>query len=429
MSRPGHLVDLHVSDVRFPTSLTLLGSDAMNPDPDYSAAYLEIRTSEGEAGHGLVFTIGRGNDVQCAAIEALRPLLVGFDVGELESDPGSLARRLLADSQFRWLGPEKGVMHMAIGAAVNAGWDLLARRAGLPLWKLLATMPPEELLTSVDFRYLSDAITHAEALAILTERQEGKVDRIAELERIGYPAYTTGPGWLGYSDDLLVQLARKALADGFGQIKLKVGSDLDDDIRRVRLARHTVGPDIGIALDANQRWGVDEAVAWTNALREFDIAWIEEPTSPDDVVGHAAIARGVAPIPVATGEHCHNPIMFKQFLQLGGVDVVQIDATRVGGVGELVATLVLADKFQKRVCPHAGGIGLCEMVQHLAFFDYAAVSASMDGRMIEWVDNLHENFVAPAAVLNGRYCAPTQPGFSTEMHRSSIDEHAFLEAR
>ncbi len=422
-------VDVYeVFDVRFPTSTTLLGSDAMNPDPDYSAAYLRMATSDGDVGNGLVFTIGRGNDVQCAAIEALRPLLVDFDVDRLECDPGSLARHLLADSQFRWLGPEKGVMHMAIGAVVNAGWDLLARRANLPLWKLLATMPAAALLTSVDFRYISDALTYDEALDILTARLDGRDDRIDELDRVGYPAYTTAPGWLGYSDELLVQLATEAVADGFRQIKLKVGSNLNDDVRRVRRARLAVGPDIGIALDANQRWGVAEAIAWTNALSDFDVAWIEEPTSPDDLVGHAAIARGVAPIAVATGEHCHNPIMFKQLLQLEGADVIQIDATRVGGVGELIATLLLAEKFGKRVCPHAGGVGLCEMVQHLSFFDYAAVSASMDGRMIEWVDSLHDNFLAPASVVNGRYLAPVHAGFSTEMHGSSIADYLYSAA-
>lgn len=419
------ITGLTVSDVRFPTSVGAHGSDAMNRDPDYSAAYVALHTSGGETGYGLAFTIGRGNDVQCAAIKALEPLVVGLPVDELADDPSLLSHILLDDSHFRWLGPEKGVIHMAIGAIVNAGWDLLGRRAGLPVWKLLSGLSPAQLVGCIDFRYLTDALTPADALAIFEAAEVGKAHRIAELDRSGYPAYTTSPGWLGYSDQQLIDLSHQAVADGFRQIKLKVGASLDDDRRRVALARATVGPDIALAIDANQRWDVDTAIDWVRALAEFDLAWVEEPTSPDDFVGHAAIAAGVAPVPVATGEHVHNRVMFKQLLQLGGAQVVQIDAARVGGITENIAILALAAKFGVRVCPHAGGVGLCEMVRHLSFFDYAAVSTNLDGRMIEWVDHLHEHFVDPARVMQGRYVAPSQPGFSSEMFPASIDTYHF----
>jgi L-fuconate dehydratase len=424
-SQPTTITRLEVTDVRFPTSDELHGSDAMNTDPDYSASYVSLHTSSGSVGFGLAFTIGRGNDVQCAAIEALAPLVIGMSLDEMASDPALLSRTLLADSHLRWLGPEKGVIHMAIGAVVNAGWDLLAREQQLPLWKLLAQMQPEQLTACIDFRYITDALTPREALEIFTAASTGKAARIAELEAHGYPAYTTTPGWLGYDDDQLVRLSKEAVADGFTQIKLKVGASLDDDRRRVALARATVGPNVALALDANQRWDVDTAIEWVGALAEFDIAWIEEPTSPDDIVGHAAIARAVHPIPVATGEHCQNRIMFKQLLQLNGAQILQIDAARVAGVNENIAILALAAKFGVRVCPHAGGVGLCEMVRHLSFFDYAAVSTTQDDRMIEWVDHLHENFTDPATISNGRYTAPTMPGFSAQMHPESIEKFRF----
>ena len=422
------IVSVDTRDIRFPTSLELDGSDAMNPDPDYSAAYLTIRTdaADGLAGHAFVFTIGRGNDVQVAALDALRGHLLGQDVEALLGDMGSAWRLLAHDSQLRWLGPEKGVMHMAIGAAINALWDLKAKRAGLPLWQLLSTMSPEELVAVVDFRYLTDALTPDEALAILRSAEPGRAERTAQLLERGYPAYTTTPGWLGYSDAKLERLCREAVADGYPQIKLKVGADLADDRRRFAIARAAVGPDFPIAIDANQRWDVGAAIEWVNALAEFDPAWVEEPTSPDDVLGHAAIARGIAPVRVATGEHVQNRIVFKQLLQAGGMDVMQIDATRVGGVNENIANLLLAAKFGVPVCPHAGGVGLCEAVQHLSMFDFVAVSGTMDGRMIEYVDHLHEHFVTPVVIEQGRYLAPTTPGAGTEMLTSSIDGFTWM---
>lgn len=414
-------------DIRFPTSQELDGSDAMNPDPDYSAAYLVIRTDAGDGheGHGFVFTIGRGNEVEAVAIEALRHHIMGRNVEELLGDMGGTWKLLAHDSQLRWLGPEKGVMHMAIGAVVNALWDLKAKRAGLPLWELLSGMSPEEIVALVDFRYLSDALTPGEALGILRTAEPGRAARRAALLAEGYPAYTTTPGWLGYSDDKLVRLAKEAVADGFGQIKLKVGASLEDDIRRVRTARDAVGPDIKIAVDANQRWDVQEAIDWMAHLAPYDIAWIEEPTSPDDVLGHAAIARGVAPIPVATGEHVQNRVMFKQMLQAGSLQVLQLDAARVAGVNENVAILLLAAKFGVRVCPHAGGVGLCEAVQHLSMFDFVAVSGEKNGRMIEFVDHLHEHFVTPVDVHDGCYWPPSAPGAGSEMAGSTLADYSF----
>ncbi|GAA1981081.1 L-fuconate dehydratase [Microbacterium pumilum] len=414
-------------DIRFPTSLSLDGSDAMNPDPDYSAAYVVIRSDapDGLEGHGFVFTIGRGNDVEVAAIDALRDHLLGQDLDALLGDMGATARLLLHDSQLRWLGPEKGVMHMAIGAVLNALWDLRAKRAGLPLWLHLSRLSPAEIVSLVDFRYLTDALTPDEALEILEASEPHREERIARLLEAGYPAYTTSPGWLGYSDEKLARLCREAVADGFTQIKLKVGADLEDDRRRLRIARANVPAGYPIAIDANQRWDVAPAIEWVNALKEFDPAWIEEPTSPDDILGHAAIARGIAPIRVATGEHVQNRVVFKQLLQAGGVDILQIDATRVGGVNENIANLLLAAKFGIPVCPHAGGVGLCEAVQHLSMFDFVAVTGSVDGRMIEYVDHLHEHFVTPVEIRSGNYLAPLAPGAGTEMHRASIADYTW----
>lgn len=419
------ITHVEVSDVRFPTSKDHHGSDAMNTAPDYSAAYVKLCVDNGPDGYGLAFTIGRGNDVQCAAIEAMSPHVVGIEIAELNADPGLLYRRLTNDSQFRWLGPEKGVVHMALGALVNAGWDVLSRNAGVPLWKYLATMTPDALAGCIDFRYITDALTPSEAIEIFESAEDGKQVRMAELESCGYPAYTTTPGWLGYSDELLTAESVKAVHEGFQQIKLKVGADLEHDRRRLKLAREAVGPDVGIAVDANQRWDVNDAINWVAELKEFDLAWVEEPTSPDDLRGHAAIARAVSPIPVATGEHCHNRVMFKQLLQMDAVEIVQIDAARVGGVNENLAILALAKKFDTRVCPHAGGVGLCEMVRHLAFFDYVAVSASLEGRTLEWVDHLHEHFVDPASVESGRYVAPKLPGLSAEMKPDSVEKYRF----
>ncbi|QAY64835.1 fuconate dehydratase [Xylanimonas allomyrinae] len=397
----------------------------MNPDPDYSAAYLRLGTDAGDGltGHGFVFTIGRGNDVQVAAIDLLRERILGRDVEETLADLGGLWRELVHDSQLRWLGPEKGIAHMAIGAVVNAAWDLRAKREGRPLWQVLALLSPAEIVDLVDFRYLSDALTPAEAIDLLEKALPGRAEREADLLATGYPAYTTTPGWLGYDDAKLVRLCREAVADGFTQIKLKVGADRADDVRRLALARDAVGPGVAIAVDANQRWDVAEAVEWMAALAPYDVAWIEEPTSPDDVLGHAAIARAVSPIPVATGEHVANRVVFKQLLQAQAIDVLQLDWCRVAGVNENVANLLLAAKFGVRVCPHAGGVGLCEVVQHLSMFDYVAVSGTTAGRMVEYVDHLHEHFVTPAVVTRGRYQTPTAPGSGAQMLADSIEAY------
>ena len=419
------IVSLDVSDVRFPTSRELDGSDAMNPEPDYSATYVTVRTSGGAEGHGLAFTIGRGNEVQAAAVSALAPLVVGQSVPELLADPGGFNRRLVGDGQLRWLGPAKGVIHMAAAAIDNAVWDLAGRLAGKPVWRLLAEMSPEELVALVDFRYLRDALTPEEALDILRRGVPGRAERTEHLLARGYPAYTTTPGWLGYTDEKLVRLAREAVADGFRQIKLKVGADAEADRRRLRLAREAVGPDIRIAIDANQAWGVAEAIERLGPLTPFEPYWIEEPTSPDDILGHAAIRRAVAPIRVATGEHCQNQVMFKQLLQAGAIDVLQLDATRVAGVTENVAILLLAARFGVPVCPHAGGVGLCEMVQHLAMFDYVAVSGTTEDRVIEYVDHLHEHFTAPVALREGHYVAPLTPGLGAELHPASVVAHSY----
>ncbi|WP_199812471.1 enolase C-terminal domain-like protein [Streptomyces sp. NRRL S-337] len=424
MAVTGTVTAFEIHDVRFPTSDQLDGSDAMHPDPDYSAAYLVLHTGGGPRGHGLCFTLGRGNDVMATAIRSLAPYLVGRPVPTTAADLAALHRDLTHDSQLRWLGPEKGVMQMAAGAVVNAAWDLAARRAGLPVWEFLAAMTPEDLVSLVDFRYLSDALTPGEALALLRAATPGRAARAALLKAEGYPAYTTSPGWLGYDDAKLVRLAKQAVADGFGQIKLKVGADLDDDRRRLRLARAAVGPGVRIAVDANQRWDVAEAVRWMTALAPYTPYWIEEPTSPDDVLGHAAVRAG-QPVKVATGEHVANRVVFKQLLQAGAVDFVQIDAARVAGVNENLAILLLAAKYGVPVCPHAGGVGLCELVQHLAMFDYVAVSGSRDDRVIEYVDHLHEHFVHPVVVEHGRYRAPAAPGFSAEMHPASLAAHRY----
>lgn len=420
-------VSIEPTDVRFPTSRELDGSDAMNPEPDYSAAYLVITTDAGDGleGHGFTFTTGRGNEIQTAAVRTLAPWLVGRDVDDILSNLGPFGRELTTDPQLRWLGPEKGVIHMACGALLNALWDLRAKREGLALWDLLSRLTSEEIVDLVDFTYVTDALTRDEALSILRAAALGRDERRTYLLEHGYPAYTTSPGWLGYDDAKLARLAGEAVADGFDLIKLKVGASLDDDIRRLGIARATVGPDVGIAIDANQRWDVDEASAWVAPLAKFDPLWIEEPTSPDDVLGHAAIRAKVAPVKVATGEHAHNRVMFKQFLQAEAVDIVQIDASRVGGVNENIAIILLAAKYGVPVCPHAGGVGLCELVRHLSMFDFVAVSGSTEGRYIEYVDHLHEHFVDPAIVRGGRYLTPTMPGFSSEMHADSLAAHRF----
>ncbi|MBR8741812.1 enolase C-terminal domain-like protein [Nocardiopsis sp. MG754419] len=415
-----HITSVDVRDIRFPTSLHLDGSDAVNVDPDYSAAYVTLHTSDGEEGTGLVFTCGRGNEVVVAALRSYGALLVGRPTDALLYDLGEASRRLVHDSQLRWLGPEKGVSHMACGGLVNALWDLRARREGLPLWLLLSRMGVDELVDVVDYTHIRDALSPDQARDILVEGRRGSEERIDHLHREGYPAYTTSPGWLGYDDAKLVRLSRQAVADGFTLIKLKVGGAPEEDRRRLRLAREAVGPDVRIAIDANQRWEVSEAVERVNLLAEFSPWWIEEPTSTDDILGHASIRAGIAPVRVATGEAVANRIVFKQLLQAGAIDVMQIDSTRVAGVNENLANLLLAARFEVPVCPHAGGVGLCELVQHFSFFDHAAISGRIEDRAIEYVDHLHEHFTAPVRVESGRYLAPTEPGNGARMKEDSL---------
>jgi L-fuconate dehydratase len=416
-------------DVRFPTSRDLSGSDAMNEAPDYSAAYVVLETDgpEGLAGHGMTFTIGRGNDLCVAAIEALAPLVVGETLEDIASDMGAFWGRVTGDSQLRWLGPEKGVIHLATAALVNAVWDLWARAEGEPLWKLLADMSPEELVRCVPFRYIEDAITREEALEILRRNEPTKADREREMLERGFPAYTTSAGWLGYDDEKVRRLAREAARNGWTYVKMKVGANVEDDARRAAIIREEIGPDRKLMMDANQVWGVDEAIRNMERLKEFDPWWIEEPTSPDDVLGHARIAKAMAPygIGVATGEHCQNRVMFKQFLQADAIRFCQIDSCRLGGVNEVLAVLLMAKKFGVPVCPHAGGVGLCEYVQHLSIFDYIAVSASLEDRVLEYVDHLHEHFVDPVETKDGRYVAPKAPGYSIEIKPESLEEYAF----
>ena len=414
-------------DIRFPTSRSGAGSDAMNLDPDYSAAYVALETDDpaGLTGHGLTFTIGRGTEVCVAAIEALAPHVVGATVEELVADLGGLWRRLVTDTQLRWLGPEKGVIHLATAAIVNAVWDLYAKLEGKPLWKLLADMSPERLVECIDFRYIADALTPNEALALLRRNETTKPDREALLLAEGFPAYTTSAGWLGYPEATLPERAREAVAAGFAHLKLKVGLDLESDLRRARLVRGAIGPEHRLSLDANQAWDVEQAIESIRSLSEVDPWWIEEPTSPDDVLGHRRIREEVAPVRVATGEHVQNRVVFKQLLQIGAIDVCQLDCCRLGGVNEVLAVLLLAAKSGVPVCPHAGGVGLCEYAQHMSMFDYIAVGATLDDRVCEFVDHLHEHFVDPVRVVGGRYLAPTTPGYSIEIRPESLAEFAF----
>ena len=415
------ITSVTTNDVRFPTSRDLAGSDAMHPDPDYSAAYVVLHTDGDVRGEGFTFTIGRGNDLCVAAIDALAHHVVGMDVRDLDRDLGPLSRALTGDTQLRWLGPEKGVIHLAAGALLNAAWDLRAKLAGKPMWKLLADEPPDALADLVDWRFMTDALTRDEALELLSRRAAGKEERERRLLANGVPAYTTSAGWLGYSDELVQDLCRQVVAAGFRQVKIKVGADRADDVRRLRLVREAIGPDVRLAVDANQRWEVAEAIDWIGELAPFDLAWVEEPTSPDDVLGHAAIARAIDPIPVATGEHCQNRVLFKQFLAAGGMAICQIDACRVAGVNENIAILLLAAARGVPVCPHAGGVGLCELVQHLAMFDYLAVGGEDDRRIVEFADHLHEHFVDPVDVSGGRYRALLAPGYSAAMWPESIE--------
>lgn len=420
-----YITSIESIDIRFPTSEQLDGSDAMNPDPDYSAAYCVLHTSEGPEGHGMTFTIGRGNDLCVAAISQLGQQLIGLELTDLRSQMGPLWKKITGDSQFRWLGPEKGVVHLAAAALMNALWDLLAKQEELPLWRLLSTMSGEELYDLVDWNYLSDVVSKEEIITHLNATARTADTRITVLEKSGYPAYTTSAGWLGYSDEKMRELLQEAVDAGWTTFKMKVGSDLDDDKRRARLIREFIGQDGQLMMDANQVWGVNEAIRWMRELSEFNPGWIEEPTSPDDILGHAKIARALAPIPVATGEHCHNAVMFKQFMEAGGLSICQLDSCRLASINEIIGVLILAWKFDIPVCPHAGGVGLCEYVQHISMFDYTRVSCSTDGRVIEYVDHLHEHFKDPVRLVNGRYAAPQVPGYSIEMHPETLSQYVY----
>ena len=414
-----------IRDIRFPTSRELDGSDAMNPDPDYSAVYVTLETDGDLEGHGLTFTIGRGNDLCAKAVELLTPFVVGKTIESIHSDMAGFWREITGDSQLRWVGPEKGVIHMATAAVVNAVWDLLGKHQQKPLWKLLVDMTPEELVGCIDFRYISDALSPEQATEMLAAQQATRAEREAELIDRGYPASTTSAGWLGYSDEKLRQLCQNSLAQGWSHFKVKVGQSVEDDVRRLRVIREEIGWDRKLMLDANQVWDVGEAIDYMQQLAEFKPWWIEEPTSPDDVLGHAAIAKAVKPIGVATGEACQNRIIFKQLMQANAISFCQIDSCRVGGVNEVLAVILMAAKFGIPVCPHAGGVGLCEYVQHLAMFDYICVSGSLENRLVEYVDHLHEHFYHPVVMKDGRYMPPTNPGYSISMREESLDEFEY----
>jgi L-fuconate dehydratase len=419
------ITGVDVRDVRFPTSRTLAGSDAMNAAPDYSAAYVVLATDSGLEGHGMTFTIGRGTEIVVAAIHALEHLVVGLRLADVAADPGRFWRTVTGDSHLRWIGPEKGAIHLATAALVNAVWDLWARAAGKPLWQLVADMSPEELVRCVDFRYMTDALTPAQAVALLEERADGRADREAEMRRDGFPAYSTSVGWLGFTDEEVERRARAAVAAGWTHVKMKVGGDPDGDARRAALIREVIGAERFLMMDANQVWEVEQAIERTRALAEFDPWWMEEPTSPDDILGHARIAREVAPIRIATGEHCQNRTMFKQLFQAEAIGVCQLDSCRLGGVNEVLAVLLLAARFGVPVCPHAGGVGLSEYVQHLSLIDYIVLGGDLSERVIEYVDELHEHFVEPCRISGGRYVVPEAPGYSIEMKPESLEEYAF----
>jgi len=420
------VTDIVVRDIRFPTAKTLAGSDAMNADPNYSAAYIVLKTDSdaGLEGHGLTFTIGRGNELCVAAITALKPLVVGLSVSS-GADMGGFWRRLTSDSQLRWVGPEKGVIHLATAAVVNALWDLYAKVEGKPLWKLLVDMTPEQIVSCVPFHYITDALTPEEALELLRENESSKSEREKHLLSSGYPAYTTSAGWIGYSDEKVRTLVRQGLDEGWTHFKMKVGRDLAEDVRRARIIREEIGWDRKLMMDANQVWDVSEAIGYMKELAKFDPYWIEEPTSPDDVLGHSKIAQAIAPIGVATGEHCQNRVVFKQLLQAGAISFCQIDSCRLGGVNEVLAVLLMAAKFNVPVCPHAGGVGLCEYVQHLSIFDYIAVSACLENRLVEYVNHLHEHFLNPVRMNGARYMPPSAPGFSIEMKSASLAHYEY----
>lgn len=418
------IVRARALDLRFPTSREQIGSDAVNLDPDYSAAYCVLETDAEVRGFGLTFTLGRGTELCVAALEYLARFVEGRALSEIVVEFALFSRQLTTDTQFRWLGPEKGVIHLAAAALLNAVWDLYARVAGKPLWQLLAEMPAEQIVRSIDFSYITDALTPAEALTMLRDAEPAMDTRLAELRRTGYPAYTTSPGWMGFSDERMIALCEEAVAEGWTHVKLKVGGTLEEDVRRAGLMRKTLGPNVRMMMDANQRWDVEEAIVRTRALAQFDPWWMEEPTSPDDVLGHARIRRECG-VRIATGEHCQNRIVFKQLLQAGAIDFCQIDSCRLAGVNESLAVILLAAKFGVPVCPHAGGVGLCEYVQHLSAFDYLRVSCSLEGRVTEFVDHLHEHFTDPVEIRNAHYVLPSKPGYSAEIYQATLDEFCF----
>ena len=420
------ITNIKVKDIRFPTSRTQVGSDAMNTAPDYSAAYVILETNHPTLeGHGLTFTIGRGNELCVKAIKSLSHLLVGKTLSSFTQNMGAFWAMITGDSQLRWLGPEKGVIHLATGALVNAVWDLYAKAEKKPLWKLLADMTPEEFVSCIDFKYITDVIKPEEAIQMLKKNEASKNERISYLEKKGYPAYTTSAGWLGYSDEKIRKLCKEAIEQGWTHIKMKVGFDLKNDVRRAKIIREEIGDDLKLMMDANQKWDVDEAIENMKALSQFNPWWIEEPTSPDDILGHAKIADAIVPIEVATGEHCQNRIIFKQLMQANAMGICQIDSCRVGGVNEILAILLMAKKFNIPVCPHAGGVGLCEYVQHLSIIDYVVVSGTLENRVIEYVDHLHEHFLDPVTIKKGAYMPPKAPGYSITMKETSLQEYSY----
>jgi L-fuconate dehydratase len=419
------ITGIRARDIRFPTSRHLDGSDAMNPAPDYSATYVTLETNGAHQGHGMTFTIGRGNELCVAAVNSLAPLVVGRDLDGVFGDLGAFWKQVTCDSQLRWVGPEKGVIHLAAAAIINAVWDLYGKTLGKPVWRILAEMSPAETIKLVDWTYLSDALDPAEALERLQDKMAGRAERTRQMLAKGYPAYTTSAGWMGYSDDKMRALCREAIAEGWSHFKMKVGGPLDDDMRRAAILREEIGPNRKLMMDANQVWGVDQTIRHMGQLAQYDPWWIEEPTSPDDILGHAAIAHALAPIKVATGEHCHNAVMFKQFLQADAISFLQLDSCRLAGPNEIVGVLLMAEKFGVPVCPHAGGVGLCEYVQHLSIYDYVAVSASLDDRVLEYVDHLHQHFIDPVVMKDGHYMPPTAPGYSITMKEDSLSTHTY----
>ncbi|HTA84723.1 MAG TPA: enolase C-terminal domain-like protein [Silvibacterium sp.] len=423
------ITNVRVIDLRFPTSREHIGSDAVNKDPDYSAAYCILETNHGLHGYGLTFTLGRGTELCVEALRYLSRFAIGRTVSSIAEDFSAFSRCLTDDTQFRWLGPEKGVIHLATAALINALWDLYARVKGKPLWELLAEMEAEEITAAVDFRYISDVLTRGEAIALLRERRVGMESRLENLKAQGYPAYTTSVGWFGFSDEKISQLCDEALAEGWNHFKLKVGGVPAEDLRRARLVREKIGPRRKLMMDANQKWDVDEAIDRTRELAEVNPWWMEEPTSPDDILGHARIRREVPTVRIATGEHCHNRVMFKQLMQARAIDVCQIDSCRLGGVNENLAVILLAAKFNIPVCPHAGGVGLCEYVQHLSAFDYLRVSGSLEDRVTEFVDHLHEHFVDPVRIRNGHYLLAEKPGYSVEIYPETLKAFSYPDGR